>query len=251
MNRLFKIISLCSILISFTIFAGTIDPNTPDSKYIEYGSKFEYVYKICGTYKDDTKFCASAVAIDDHWLLTAAHVVKDAKLCNVSNNDIAYEIDDIIIHKDFETSFGVADIAICHTSKKLGLKFYPALYENTDEVGNICSISGYGITGTFSSKTKISDGKRRSGSNVIDYIEKDLLICSPSKNKDKTELEFLICHGDSGGGLFIGNKLAGINSCVMSKNRSPNSIYGDESGHTRISKFVPWIKSIQNRQNKP
>jgi hypothetical protein len=58
----------------------------------------------------------------------------------------------------------------------------------------------------------------------------------------KTELEFLIASGDSGGGLFIDNKLAGINSCVMAVDKKPDSTYNDESGHTRISKFIGWIK---------
>jgi hypothetical protein len=58
----------------------------------------------------------------------------------------------------------------------------------------------------------------------------------------RTELEFLICSGDSGGGLFINKKLAGINSCVLAADKKPNSSYGDDAGHTRISKYVPWIK---------
>jgi hypothetical protein len=245
MNRLLLLISPLILLCS-SLFAGTIDPHTPDEKYVTYGTKFEYVYQICGKYEDDGNFCASAVAINDHWLLTAAHVVKNSKTCVVFNSEEKHQIDEVIIHKDFETSFGVADIALCKTSKKLGLKFYPSLYEDSDEVGKVCSISGYGVTGTFANDIKISDGKRRAGSNIIDETQKDLLICSPSK-AGRTELEFLICHGDSGGGLFIGNKLAGINSCVLAINRSPKSIYGDEAGHTRISKFVPWIRSVINK----
>ena len=65
---------------------------------------------------------------------------------------------------------------------------------------------------------------------------------APSKNNERmTELEFLIGSGDSGGGLFLDGKLAGINSCVLAIDKKPNSTYSDESGHTRVSKYIDWI----------
>lgn len=229
-------------------YAGTIDPQVPDKKYIDYAKDFKYIYKICGTYEDGGLFCASAVAIDSHWIATAAHVVKNQKICFLNREDKAYQIKEIIIHKDFdEESFGVGDIALGYIEEDLGLEFYPELYTDEDEVNQICSISGHGLTGNFITGVVKSDDFQRAGSNRIDSIENDLLICSVSQNK-KTALEFLICSGDSGGGLFIGNKLAGINSCVLADDKKPNSDYGDQSGHTRISKFVPWIKKNLERK---
>lgn len=78
-NSMLYIIS--SILLFSFSNAGTIDPNIPDKNYIEYGEKFKCVLEIAGSYDDqDTKkFCASAVAIDSRWVLTAAHVVKESK----------------------------------------------------------------------------------------------------------------------------------------------------------------------------
>jgi hypothetical protein len=221
---------------------GTIDPNTPDEKYIEFGTKFDCVYEICGQYENSNLFCASAVAIDPHWVLTAAHVVSGAKICVVHKDDKKYLVHAILPHEDFEENkLGKNDIALCYLDEKLDLSFYPELYDNNDEVGKICTISGYGRTGTFNTGGKISDSKRRAGSNKIDYIDRDLLICTPSL-LNKTTLEFIISYGDSGGGLFIGNKLAGINSCVLADDKKPDSTYGDEGGHTRISQFIPWIK---------
>jgi hypothetical protein len=242
-----KILSKILFVLMFfsTANGGTIDPSTPDSKYVEYGAKFHSVVKICGSYEDGKLFCASASVIDDHNFLTAAHVVKGSVVCFVTIEEVSFPIKHIVINKDFEheNSFGTGDIAIGYSEKPFGLKHYPALYEDKDEQGKLCSIAGYGLTGTFSSGIYKSDNKRRAGSNKIDHIEKDLLICSPSKRgeKDYTSLEFLIGSGDSGGGLFIDGKLAGINSCVMVAGRSPKSKYGEESGHTRISKFIEWI----------
>lgn len=232
-------------LLTLSTFAGTIDPGTPDSKYIDYGSKFNCVVSICGLETDGGLFCASAVVIDKNHILTAAHVVYQSEICFVTVKDKKYEISKIIVHKDFTVnSFGVGDIALGYSEKDFELDVYPKLYETEDEVGKVCSIAGYGLTGTFETGAKISDGKKRAGLNQIDSIDHDMLICSPShkSNKDYTNLEFFLASGDSGGGLFIDGKLAGINSCIISSNKSsPKSRYNEEGGHTRISKFIKWI----------
>lgn len=244
------------LLLGFLIFlgndctSGTIDPNTPDTKYIEYGKKFNCILELVGSKNNKELYTASAVAIDPHWILTAAHVVEDSRFVLVYSeyNSKPILINKVICHKEFEKDgFWFGDIALCYTESDIGLDFYPELYDQEDEVGKICSISGYGHTGTFHTGTIRLDLKRRAGSNKIDKIEHDLLFCSPSLS-DRTELEFLIGDGDSGGGLFIGNRLAGINSCVTAIDKKPNSTYNDNGGHTRISKFVGWIKG--NMQKK-
>lgn len=227
------------------IFAGTMDPSTPDKKYIDYGSKFSCVCIVEGAEKDGTLFFASAVIISEHYIVTAAHIVHKASLCYiVVNQTQKYDVDQIICHKNFANNdFGSDDIALLHVNKKIEIPFYPPLYEQDDEVGKVCAISGYGLIGTFKEGAKIGDGKRRAGSNIIERIEGKLLICNPSFNHKKTELEFLIASGDSGGGLFIDGKLAGINSCVFAEqNKKPVSDYFTESGHTRVSRYVEWIK---------
>ena len=232
------LLSICS-----NSFSGTIDPHTPDTKYIEYGNKFTYVGKLCGIGSDNKYYCASAVAINDRFILTAAHVVKNAKSCTVTINDQTINVIDIEYPIEFEEdNFGYNDIAIGYCEESIKLDFYPDLYENDNEEGKLCSLSGYGLTGTFATGAIKSDNHRRAGSNILDGIINDLLICSPSGSGKKTSLEFMIASGDSGGGLFINNKLAGINSCVLAVDKKPNSSYADECGHTRISKFISWIK---------
>lgn len=226
---------------------GTIRPEVDDNKYIEYGKKFHFITKICGIYKKGENYCASAVAINDNWIITAAHVVKNTKKCFITiNNEKRLIIKKIICHNEFdESKFGYSDIAMGFCEEKINLEFYPKLYTEKDENNKICSISGYGLTGNFHTGAKLSDNKRRAGSNFVDKIENDLLICTPSRNHENiTSLEFLIGSGDSGGGLFIDGKLAGINSCIMSVGSKPNSSYKDESGHTRISNYCEWINEV-------
>lgn len=244
------IIIFLSLFITDYLYSGTIDPKISDQKYIEYGQQFSYVGRLCGEYKTGEKYCASAVAIDDHHILTAAHVVDGSKICFIHINNKKICVNQIISNKDFNyNQHGVADIAIGYCEEKIGLDFYPELYTNDDEIGKTCSISGFGITGNFLTGATNSDGQRRAGSNYVDGLESDLLICSPSKrgSENYTSLEFFIASGDSGGGLFIDKKLAGINSCVMSIGSSPSSKYDEDSGHTRVSKFVEWIRKNQKK----
>lgn len=245
------ILSTFIILMSSILYAGSRDPNTSDHKYLEYGSKFTCVGIVTGTYSDKQIFVASGVAIDDHHILTAAHVVQGTDSCYfITHSGTKLCLNKIIYHKDFNRDIlGKYDIAIGYSEEKINLDFYPELYTELDEVGKVCSISGYGNSGTFLTGARFSDHKKRAGSNIIDYIDRDLLVCTPSEPsaKNRTELEFIIAPGDSGGGLFIDGKLAGINSCVMAIDKKTDSSYTDEGGHTRISKYVDWILANKSR----
>lgn len=231
--------------------AGTIDPKVPDSKYVEYGKKHECVVQICGEYPkqsiDGSKVCflASSVIIKPRIVLTAAHVVEEAENMYIKLRDEEIKISTAIILKAYDkTKFGPFDLAICHLEKDAFIDFYPELYGKDDEVGKVCSISGFGMTGNYRYGAKVHDGKKRAGSNIVDEICSGMLSCSVNK-KPYTELEFLIANGDSGGGLFIDQKLAGINSTIMThKGGTLNSDLQDQSCHTRISLHKPWIDFI-------
>ena len=243
----------CTILFFFLISvasAGTIDPTVPDSKYIEYGKKYECVLPIHGIYSDklNSPFRASCVIINENYILTAAHVVENSLSQQVIFNGKVYPCLIVGIHAGFDnTKFGTHDIAIARLQKPIKIDFYPELYREKDEIEKICGISGWGMSGNFNTGSINSqfDNKRRAGSNIVASIDKNILICKVN-DKPKTKLEFLIASGDSGGGLFIDKKLAGINSCVLTNDGKADSNINDISGHTRISDYVQWIeKTIQ------
>jgi hypothetical protein len=235
--------TLCAFLLMTGLaIGGTIDPRTQDSKHLEYGMQFDCVAKIaCVEKKTGSNAWASCVIISEHWIVTAAHVVADAEAWTVYVAGEKYPLDEVIVHEGF-ASGGRNDIAIGHSERKFSMSFFPGLYGQEDEAGRVVSICGYGIFGTFDTGHVVSDGKKRAGSNMIDHADpRGLLVCSVGSGV-RTELEFLITPGDSGGGLFIGNELAGINSIVMAVGRSPTSRWGEESGHTRISAYKEWIR---------
>lgn len=234
------------LILSFMspINGGTIDPSTPDSKHIAYGVDYYCVLPLIGFYnsEDLTPFRASCVVIDEHHFLTAAHVVENTSIQCVIFDNKPFICKKVVTHPQFKHGqHGFFDIAIGTLDKSIKLNAYPILYTDNNENGKVCGIAGYGSTGTFDTGYIRYDGKKRGGSNIIKSIEKHLLIVT--LDDKKTELEFLIAPGDSGGGLFIDQKLAGINSCVYALDGKTDSNYGDVGGHTRISLFTNWINN--------
>jgi hypothetical protein len=236
------------------ILAGTRDPNTPDSKYVEFGQQFPSVvrYRALGevTDKDTGKTrpafqYGSAVIIRPHWVLTAAHVVEGASAHAVlRDNDDVYILNDVIVPKEFTgDNIGFYDLALCYSPKDFKLDFYPALYKKTDELGKAITIAGYGLTGTFHTGCTLSDGKKRAGHNAVEGTERGVLVCTPNRGAGRFPLEYMIAPGDSGGGMFIGNELAGINSFLMASDKKPDGTYGDESAFTRVSLYANWVES--------
>jgi hypothetical protein len=235
------------LLASGVCYGGTRDPSVPDEKYVEYGQKYECVIPIYGECNcgdgEYHEFHASAVAISPRWILTAAHVLHGQKKAKVKVRDREFALKRIFVNRHFkEEIVGMYDIAIGETEEDMGLDFYPSLYKEKDEKGKVAGICGYGLNGTFATGAKFSDKKKRAGSNIVCRIEDHVMVCSATDSL-KTKMEFMIAHGDSGGGLFIEQKLAGINSFVSALDKKPDSSYGDECHHTRISIFVPWIEA--------
>jgi secreted trypsin-like serine protease len=190
-------------------------------------------------------WCASAVVIRQHWILTAAHVVHNAEKGTITTDDDAkHTLIKIIVHKDYVAgNVGWHDIALARTEKPVALEFYPKLYRASDELNKACTFAGWGLAGTFLSGGTLNDHKRRAGHNRIEGAADAVLFCSPTRGADKFPLEFMITPGDSGGGMFIGNELAGINSFLMAADGKPNGTYTDETAFTRVSMYADWVES--------
>lgn len=193
----------------------------------------------------------SGVIIAKRFVVTAAHVVEKTKDPYILLGNKKIKIEWVVIPKLYEEkNTGPYDIALCRLAEDAIIDFYPELYSENDELGKICSVAGWGMHGTWNSGTIYDDGKRRAGSNYVDPILfNGMLVCSVQGTKSQTSLEFLIGHGDSGGGLFIDKKLAGIHSCIYTGDGKLDSSYKDYSAHTRVSLHKPWIDLVMNQVN--
>lgn len=226
-----------------TVNGGTIRHDVKDSDYIEYGKKHECVVAVNCKTKDGLSAHGSGVVINPHCVVTAAHVVKDCSDVQILLKGKTIKTKKIVVKKEFEGSMKDNDIALCESEEPMILDFYPKLYDTYDELGKVCSIAGFGVTGTGLTGAVKSDNQKRAGSNIISSVNDDMIFCKmDSPSSKSTSLEYCISHGDSGGGLFIDQKLAGINSMVLANDHKPDSNYGDESGHTRISRYKDWIE---------
>lgn len=237
----FSFLSICN--------AGTRDPSVADSKHIEYGAKHECVLPIVGVINDgmNSFFRGSCVVIDEWHILTAAHIVHDSIAQHVILKSKAYPCALVAIHGKYtHEKMGFHDIAIARLQTPIKLDFYPDLYIGKDEVGKVCSLAGYGYPGTFETGYMVNkfDNKKRAGSNIVDKITRNVLEFSVRGGR-KTDMEFLICPGDSGGGLFIDQKLAGIHSYVYATDGKSNSNYADVGCSTRVSDYIDWIKDTK------
>lgn len=246
--------SLIFLLLFIFLFspclAGTHRPDLPDSKFLEYGKKFLCVMPVMVEYtndKDDVKGFASCVTINDHWCITAAHVVHGSSRVYVFIDGQKYLIDKAIVRKGFAMEKTDSnDIALLYSKKSFDKIYNPELYRKKDEVSKICTMAGFGYTGNFNTGVSLAhDFKKRGGTNKINRIENGMLVCDASK--PGTSLEFLIAEGDSGGGLFIDGKLAGIASVVITNKNGPKGVYGDLAGFTRISSHIEWIEKHVNK----
>ena len=245
-----KCLALLFFVLGFSsVYAGTIDPSVSDDKYIKYGKDYECVLPIMGILNDNlnSNFRGSCIVIDRYHILTAAHVVQDSITQHVLYENKAYPCLIVAIHAKFDmTKKASHDIAIARLQRAIDLDFYPSLYEDNDETGKVCGMAGYGFHGNFKTGYLMSnyDNKKRAGSNIIDGIEGDVLTYSIGQ-QNKTSLEFLISPGDSGGGLFIDQKLAGIHSFIYSIKGKADGKYGNIGCSTRVSDYIDWINKTK------
>jgi hypothetical protein len=224
--------------------AGTIDDGVPDAKYLEYARGFApYTAKLEARIGEGRVQFASAVLISDRWAMTAAHVVDCVEGVTLISGSTRHRIDEVFVHDGFDESTpGKFDIALLRSADSFGLSFYPPLATRSHDAGSVVSIAGHGITGLLSAGHDRSDGLLRAGTNRIARREGQMLVCDIRRGS--SPMEICIAPGDSGGPVFCGGELVGINSLTMRAKGPLRSREGEESGHTDVFEFVPWINEV-------
>ncbi len=255
-----------------TAFAGVIRADRSDLDYVGLGALPQYasVGQVVGA-TTGSGFYASGTLIAPNWALTAAHVVDSATDLTLTFGGASFAASNWVAHSKWDGNLGKGyDIGLVQfeTDIVAATGIDPAsLYAGTDELSRVGSAVGFGTTGTGLSGWTTFDGQKRAGQNVIDTLlqtpgkgNRVLLsdFDNPNGPSDSSwgstsplDLEYLIAPGDSGGGLFIDvqgeTMLAGVHSFGWGiLDGTPDSNYGDASGHTRVSSFIDWIMSFIN-----
>ncbi|MBL8823007.1 MAG: trypsin-like serine protease [Planctomycetia bacterium] len=141
------------------------------------------------------------------------------------------------------------------------------IYQATNEVGQIVTVSGFGATGNGAVGLFGGNGVRRAGENRIDTTR--VVTSGPSNSiirmdfdSGRTVNDFFGRNtglgtreakpdsGDSGGPAFIGRLIAGVFSGMgwndATDTNSALGTFGEWAEHTRVSSFANWIRTNVN-----
>lgn len=227
--------------------AGTTDERIPDQVYVDYAGQFApYTAKIAVTEASGRVASATATVIDDHWALTAGHVVHGVKDATITTRTARHDATEIVVHPEFDGErLGWNDIALVRVGEPFGLTYYPPLATNQDAMpGETVTLAGYGLHGRLSTGYTDADGRLRAGTNTVERHERSIIVCTAGGN---SPLEFCISPGDSGGPMFSAGRdgrLVGIASFTMADKGPLRSRRGEEMGHTRVALFAEWIRKV-------
>ena len=252
-------------------YSGTIRDDRDDSLYLNLGAASEYasVGRVDGATRR-YNFLASGTLIAPDWVLTAAHVVKDATSLNFTVGGTTYTGTSWVAHTEFKNRrLGAGyDIGLIHLGASVGNVAPATRYTGSKELGNVATSVGFGMTGTGLTGAITMDYQKRAGQNMVDDFyhwrgPPNVILMDFDQPGDPYEssfgsalpldLEYLCAPGDSGGGLFVdfgsGEELIGVHSFGWGiQDRDPDADYGDASGDTRVSVFNSWIDGAMDGQ---
>ncbi len=222
---------------------------------------------------DGTAYGGSATWIgnDDEYgyLLTAAHNfaggADPATWTYWSRDGTSYEGVEVHIHPDYNpdsddtSGYDMAIVTLGTPVTDAGPQ--PQLYDGSDELGQIVTMTGYGSRGIGSVGQADAyydfDGETPAAArNVVDEVdgengENNLMIDFDSEAEDASvmgdaepvdEMEGILGSGDSGGASWM--RVSNGWVIVATNTWGDDSVYGSMSGLSRVSTQLDWIASV-------
>ena len=151
--------------------AGTLRHDADPADYLDLAGDYPSVGRIAGV-DASGGFGASATLIAPNWALTAAHVVDGATSLDFTLGGTTYSATSWVAHNKWDGSLDKGyDIGLIQFTDDVSAAsgITPAtLYTGSDELGQIGTSVGFGMTGTGLTGATLYDGLARAGENVLD-----------------------------------------------------------------------------------
>ena len=237
-----------AITVASTAQAGVIRHDRDDSLYraLAQQSQFDPVGDLLYS-TNGGRYRCSGTLISSEFVLTAAHCLDDNSTSNVkfSVGGVAYNALSWFVHQSWDPFasgylYTGWDIALLKLDQAVSNVQAAALYEDTNEIGQIGTHVGFGASGTGLTGDITASGTKRAGENEVDeinfvrgedhsrilwtdfdapegtlpsegnglvndaeYLQNPIYVDTGRQSGTALNLEYAIGSGDSGGGFFI------------------------------------------------